>query len=223
MAEPSAAGRRDEERCLATPGDLVPDRGVDALLVPTPAGWGEVAVADLPATMSDHAHAEKKAALNALSLLSREPQRSDLARRMTRLAQEELGHLAAVLAHLRARGWVLAADRPDRYARALLGLRRGGGPAELVDRLLIAALIEARSWERLHLLAIALDARRVPDEGALAGFYHELAASEAGHYRLFVELARIECPGEDVDARLAVLAGAEAKIVLVLPHEARIH
>jgi tRNA 2-(methylsulfanyl)-N6-isopentenyladenosine37 hydroxylase len=203
--------------------DLVPDAHVDALLVPTPPGWAEVAMEDLRATMSDHAHAEKKAALNALSLLSREPQRTDLVRRMARLAQEELSHLDAVLAHLRARGWALAPDRPDRYAAALLELRRRT-PAEagLADRLLCAALIEARSWERLHLLGSALDGTPGAND-ALGSFYRDLAASEAGHYRLFVELARRECPREDVDARLAELSAAEAQIITGLPHEARIH
>lgn len=204
--------------------DLVPDEHVAALVVQTPAGWAEVAMSDLPATMSDHAHAEKKAALSALSLLSREPQRTDLARRMSRLAQEELSHLDAVLRRLRQRGWVLAPDRPDRYAGALLRLRRTGGAQALVDRLLCAALIEARSWERLHLLGDALSAPPA-DAGVseLGSFYRELAASEAGHYRLFVELARTECPGEDVEARLAELAGAEADIIRSLPHEPRIH
>jgi tRNA 2-(methylsulfanyl)-N6-isopentenyladenosine37 hydroxylase len=203
--------------------DLIPDEHVAALAVPTPPGWADVAVADLPATMSDHAHAEKKAALNALSLLSREPQRTEMARRMARLASEELSHLEAVLRHLRARGWTLAADRHDRYAAALLKLRRGGGHAELVDRLLIAALIEARSWERLHLLGRGLDAAEDPATAELGGFYRELAVSEAGHYRLFVELARAECPDEDVDGRLTQLAEAEAEIITGLPHEPRIH
>jgi tRNA 2-(methylsulfanyl)-N6-isopentenyladenosine37 hydroxylase len=204
--------------------DLVPDAHVDALLVPTPAGWGEVAVGDLRSTMSDHAHAEKKAALNALSLLSREPQRTELVRRMTRLAQEELSHLDAVLAHLRRRSWTLLPDRPDRYAVALLALRRSGpSAAALTDRLLCAALIEARSWERLHLLGAALEDADDDAVAPLGAFYRELAASEAGHYRLFVELARRECPEEDVVSRLAVLAEAEAEIILALPHEARIH
>ena len=196
---------------------LVPDERVDALRVATPPGWAEVAVADLPATMSDHAHAEKKAALSALALLSREPARTEMAARMTKLAREELRHLDQVLGHLRARGWTLAPDLPDRYAGALLKLRRQGGDAALVDRLLVAALIEARSWERLNLLGIALGS----DE--LGEFYRELARSEAGHYRLFVDLARTEVPGADVDGRLAELAEAEADIVLALPHAPRIH
>lgn len=195
---------------------LIPDERVGALLVPTPPGWAEVAVADLPSTMSDHAHAEKKAALAGLSLLSREPARSDLVAKMARLAREELRHLDQVLGHLGRLGWALQPDRPDRYAGALLRLRRGGGDAELVDRLLVAALIEARSWERLSLLGAALD-------GELAAFYTELARSEAGHYRLFVDLARSACPGAEVNGRLAELARAEADIITGLPHEARIH
>ena len=197
--------------------DLVPDARVDALRVATPPGWVEVAVADLQATMSDHAHAEKKAALSALSLLSREPQRTDLAARMTKLAREELRHLDQVLGHLRTRGWTLQPDLPDRYAGALVRLRRSGRDDGLVDRLLVAALIEARSWERLSLLGGALP----PDD--LGGFYAELARSEAGHYRLFVDLARAEVPAADVDARLGELADAEAEIILALPHQPRIH
>jgi tRNA 2-(methylsulfanyl)-N6-isopentenyladenosine37 hydroxylase len=194
----------------------VPDERVAALQVATPPGWTEVAVADLEGTMSDHAHAEKKAALSAMTLLSREPHRSDLVGKMAKLAREELRHLDQVLGHLRARGWTLRRDLPDRYAGALLKLRRSTGEEALVDRLLCAALIEARSWERLNLLGEALD-------GELGEFYAELARSEAGHYRLFVELAAAECPGQDVPARLAELAAAEAQIVRDLPHEPRIH
>ena len=196
--------------------DWVPDERVAALLTPTPPGWVEVALADLEGTMSDHAHAEKKAALSAMTLLSREPQRTDLVGRMAKLAREELRHLDQVLGHLRSRGWTLRRDLPDRYAARLLKLRRPSGEDAFVDRLLCGALIEARSWERLNLLGEALD-------GELGEFYTELARSEAGHYRLFVELAHQECPGYDVAARLTELAVVEADIVRDLPHQARIH
>lgn len=197
-----------------------PEHLPDVLGVATPPGWQEVALADLPATMSDHAHAEKKAALSALALLSREPGRTDLVDRMGKLALEELGHLDRVLAHLRRRHWTLAADRADRYANRLIALRRPSGEEALVDRLLVSALIEARSWERLHLLALALADTEQQD---LSAFYTELAHSEAGHYRLFVQLAEQECPEQDVLGRLGELAAAEAEIVAALPHEARIH
>lgn len=207
--------RRSSSAAVAT-SKWIPDERVAALRIATPPGWVEVALADLQGTMSDHAHAEKKAALSALSMLSREPQRTDLIAKMAKLAREELRHLDQVLGHLRRMGWTLRRDLPDRYAGQLLGLRRASGGAGLVDRLLCAALIEARSWERLNLLGEALD-------GELGDFYAELARSEAGHYRLFVELAHQECPGQDVDARLQELAVAEAGIVVALPHEARIH
>lgn len=200
----------------ASRADWVPDDRVAALRVATPPGWADVAVGDLAATMSDHAHAEKKAALAALSLLSREPERAGLVACMVRLAREELRHLDQVLGNLRDRGWALQRDLPDGYAGALLQHRRGRGEEALVDRLLCAALIEARSWERLNLLGEALD-------GRLGAFYAELARSEAGHYRLFVELARAECPDHDVDGRLEQLADVEAEIVAALPHQPRIH
>ena len=208
-------GSRSSSEAVAT-SHWVPDDRVAALRVATPPGWVEVALADLEGTMSDHAHAEKKAALSGLAMLSREPQRTDLAAKMAKLAREELRHLDQVLGHLRRLGWTLRRDLPDRYAAQLLKLRRSSGSAALADRLLCSALIEARSWERLNLLGEAL-------EGELGDFYAELARSEAGHYRLFVELTRQECPDDDVDARLEQLADAEAQIVLDLPHEARIH
>ena len=200
---------------------LIPDERVEALQVATPPGWESVALADLASTMSDHAHAEKKAALSALSMLNREPEREELVFRMAKLAREEIRHLDQVLGHMRDRGWSLRPDRPDRYARALIALRRGGSEqAALCDRLLVAALIEARSWERLNLLGLALEA---DGQHALADFYGELARSEAGHYRVFVDLAASECPDEDVEGRLRDLATTEAAIVADLPHEPRIH
>jgi tRNA 2-(methylsulfanyl)-N6-isopentenyladenosine37 hydroxylase len=203
---------------------LIPDERVEALRIATPPGWEAVALADLRSTMSDHAHAEKKAALSALSLLNAEPGRDDLVVKMAKLAREEIRHLDQVIGHLRARGWALAPDRADRFATRLLAERRkggdGGAQAALCDRLLISALIEARSWERLNLLGLAL---AEAGEDGLADFYVELARSEAGHYRVFVELAAAECPDEDVDGRLAELAVVEADVIAALPHEARIH
>jgi tRNA-(ms[2]io[6]A)-hydroxylase len=109
----------------------------------------------------------------------------------------------------------LAPDAGDPYARALVRLVRGG-PAALVDRLLVSALIEARSHERLHLLAEALPDARLRD------LYRRLAGAEAGHERLFVELALRE-GGAGARARLAELARAEAEIVAALPLRPRIH
>jgi tRNA-(ms[2]io[6]A)-hydroxylase len=178
--------------------------------------WLEVAVADLDATLADHAHCEKKAAASALKLVADHPDAPELVRALARLAQEELQHFLAVVAELTRRGRALGSDEGDPYARALLGLVRSG-PHRLLDRLLVAALIEARSCERLALLAGALEHPRLRE------LYRRLARSEAGHERLFVDLARRHGAGADVDARLDALARAEARIVAALPLAARIH
>ena len=176
--------------------------------------WAPVAVAGLDRTLADHAHCEKKAAASALKLVADHPELPDLVRSLARLAQEELQHFLAVLAEMGRRGIPLPADEGDPYARALVRLVRGGDAA-LLDRLLVSALIEARSHERLALLAGAL-----PDP-RLRGLYARLAQAEAGHERLFVDLARRH--GRDADARLAALAGEEARIVAGLPLLPRIH
>ncbi len=177
--------------------------------------WTAVAVADLDRTLADHAHCEKKAAASALKLVADHPDRPDLVRALAKLAQEELQHFLAVLAEMGRRGIPLASDEGDPYARALVRLVRGGDAA-LVDRLLVSALIEARSCERLLLLSQALPDPRLRD------LYARFAQSEAGHERLFVDLARRHGGGA-VAARLDALAEAEARIVSELPILPRIH
>jgi tRNA-(ms[2]io[6]A)-hydroxylase len=178
--------------------------------------WVSIAVGDLRSTLSDHAHCEKKAAASAVKLVADHPDRPDLVRALAKLAQEEMGHFLAVLAEMAYLGAVLGPDGGDPYAQALLRLVRGGA-GRLVDRLLVAALIEARSCERLALLAGALEAPRLRE------LYARLAQSEAGHERLFVDLARTSGAGEEVDRRLEALADAEARIVAALPLAPRIH
>jgi tRNA-(ms[2]io[6]A)-hydroxylase len=174
-----------------------------------------VAVEGLASTLADHAHCEKKAAASALKLVADHPDRPELVRSLARLAQEELSHLLAVLAEMARLGVAPTPDTGDPYAQALLRLVRGGAAA-LVDRLLVSALIEARSCERLLLLAGAL-----PDP-RLRELYARLGQSEGGHERLFVDLAVRE-GGEAARARLEVLAAEEARIVAGLPLLPRIH
>jgi tRNA-(ms[2]io[6]A)-hydroxylase len=183
---------------------------------PTDPRWLPIAAADVRSTLSDHAHCEKKAAASAVKLVADHPDRPELVRALAKLAQEELGHFLAVLAELAHLGAALGPDAGDPYAQALFRLVRGGA-GRLVDRLLVAALIEARSCERLALLAGALEAPRLRE------LYARLAQSEAGHERLFVALARRHAGGEDVDRRLDALAAEEARVVAALPLAARIH
>jgi tRNA-(ms[2]io[6]A)-hydroxylase len=178
--------------------------------------WAAVALSDLDRTLGDHAHCEKKAMASALKLVAEHPERPELVRGLARLAQEESQHFLAVLNELQRRGVALPPDEGDPYAQALLALVRGG-TGRLLDRLLVAALIEARSCERLRLLGEALSDPRLRE------LYLRLARSEAGHETLFVDLARRACGEREAEARLAELAAAEARIVADLPLLPRIH
>jgi tRNA-(ms[2]io[6]A)-hydroxylase len=165
----------------------------------------------------DHAHCEKKAAAAALSLVSAYPGHSDLVRRCIRLAQEELRHFQQVHEFVLKRDLTLGKDLGDPYAQQLQKLVRSGGKDRLTDRLLVCSLIEARSCERLELLATGLS------DPELSGFYKALASAEAGHFKLFVDLAKLYDDPSEVEARFQELAREEADIVARLPLEPRIH
>ena len=178
--------------------------------------WTAVALGDLDATLGDHAHCEKKAAASAIKLVADHPDRPRMVRSLAKLAQEEQHHFLAVLNELARRGAALPPDHGDPYAQQLFRLVRSGAH-RLVDRLLVGALIEARSCERLEMLGAALP------PGPLRDLYARLAQSEAGHERLFLDLAE-ECAGADAAReRLHVLAVAEARIVAARPLLPRIH
>jgi len=181
----------------------------------TDPAWIEVALSDLDATLGDHAHCEKKAAASALKLVAEHPGRPLLVGRLARLAQEELKHFLDVLNELQRRGGALPRDVGDPYVQGLLRLVSGGA-GRLVDQLLVFALVEARSLERMQLLG-----ERLPEE-RLRELYRRLSRSEAGHEALFVELA-VDAGGEAARARLAELAGAEARLVAGLPLRPRMH
>jgi tRNA-(ms[2]io[6]A)-hydroxylase len=182
-------------------------------------------VRDLDGVLVDHAHCEMKAATNALSLAVRHPGDLGLVRALTRLAEEELDHFRRVVDVLEARGLALGVPPVDDYAadlrRAASRLRTPEIPLA-VDRLLVSALIEARSCERFKLLLEVLPPD-VPHD--LAAFYRELFEAEARHYRTYVDLAtwaaraggiREDVAPSVVDRRLATLADEEAAIVRAL-------
>ncbi len=181
----------------------------------TDSAWATAAVKDLDAVLVDHAHCEMKAATNALSLVVRHSSDLGLVRALTTLAREELDHFQRVVDFLEARGLRLGAPPVDDYAadlrRAMNTLPASDLPL-VVDRLLVGALIEARSCERFKLLIQALPESCPAD---LRAFYDELFACEARHYRQYVDLA-LGAAGplaDQVEGRLGLLAEAEARIV----------
>ncbi|MFN2549772.1 MAG: tRNA-(ms[2]io[6]A)-hydroxylase [Myxococcales bacterium] len=185
------------------------------LLVATTRAWMTQAVERFDEVLVDHAHCEKKAAAHALSMLAAFPSTPGLARAMARLAREEAGHLGQVLALLEKRGLPLGRDPGDPYAQALQACVRQPARERLLDRLLVSALIEMRSEERLRLLSENLR------DAELRAFYARLAASEEGHGELFVRLARKSFPV--LDERLAELLRVEARLIRELPVRPAIH
>lgn len=183
----------------------------------TDPSWLPNALAHFDQVLIDHAHCEKKAAANALSMLQAYPELPELPMQMARLAREESAHLAKVLALMAERGLVLSKDPGDPYAQRLQTLIRTPRDERRLDRLLVAAVIEARSCERLALLAEGLT------EPGLQRFYRELAQSEDGHQSLFYRLA-VNAQGETAArARLDVILDEEARIIRDIGVRAAIH
>jgi tRNA-(ms[2]io[6]A)-hydroxylase len=185
-------------------------------LAPTDPRWLGVALADLDAVHRDHLHCERKAAQSALSLVRSYPERVELVAAVARLAHEETAHVVQVAQLLARRGARPAYDLGDDYAAGLRELVRKQEPARLLDRLLVFALIEGRSAERLALLGGA-----IPDE-ATAALYTALASAEDRHRDTFLELAAAIAP-DAWRARLDELCAREAEIVAKLPLRPRIH
>lgn len=184
----------------------------------TPAEWARAVLADPVALLIDHAFLEKKAATNAMDLLTQWP--SDWVEgwveTMTAVARDETAHLHRVVRLLLARGGRLERIHKNPYANALRQLVRKGEREEVLDRLLVSAIIEARSCERFAVLAAEAD-------GELAAFYRALFASELGHYKVFLRLARKFAKKADVDGRWREMLDEEARILAAQPPGPRIH
>jgi tRNA 2-(methylsulfanyl)-N6-isopentenyladenosine37 hydroxylase len=189
------------------------------LRVPSDPRWLPLALERFDEVLVDHAHCEKKAAANALSMIQVYPDLPGLPAQMARLAREESAHLARVLELMAARGLTLNRDAGDPYAQGLQKAVRTSHEGRKVDRLLVAAVIEARSCERLSLLAEGLE------DASLRRFYAELAQSEDGHQSLFYRLAVTAAGGDEagVLARLEELLVLEADVLQRIGVRAAIH
>ena len=188
----------------------------------TPASWAAAVLARLLELLNDHAHLEKKAAANALELLNRWPEPrppENWVAAMTAVARDEVEHLAVVCRLLARRGGRLTKSHANPYAAALHALvRKGRGAEELVDRLMISSLIEARSCERFKLLGDA-----VKDDRELQKLYRGLWASEHGHYRTFLQLAEEILPETQVARRWGEMLEEEARIIRQQAEGPRMH
>jgi len=181
--------------------------------------WVEIVEANIPEILTDHAWCEQKAASNAISIVVHFPEFPDLVRAMNELAQEELTHFMQVHQIINNRGFTLGKERKDPYVNDLAKFIRKGGAryTVLLDRLLLAAMIEARSCERFRLLS-----EKISDP-ELAKFYKDLMISEANHYTLFIAFARKYAQGQDVDKRWEEMLEYEASIMKSYGKKETIH
>jgi tRNA 2-(methylsulfanyl)-N6-isopentenyladenosine37 hydroxylase len=173
------------------------DKFTLGLELPTDPRWTDFAQHNLKDILIDHAYCEQKAASSCISLIVQYPEREKLVEALTPVVAEEWSHFERVLAELKKRGFSLGPQRRDEYVLALDKFMKRGDSRErqLVEKLLMNALIEARSCERFKILW-----KNIPDKD-LSEFYHELMISEAGHYRNFLQLAKEYLPEEVVMKR----------------------
>ncbi|MCO6460270.1 MAG: tRNA-(ms[2]io[6]A)-hydroxylase [Saprospiraceae bacterium] len=174
--------------------------------------WADLTAISIEAILTDHAYCEQKAALSMISLIQQYPEENRLVEELAPVVTEEWGHFRSVLAMLKKRNLQLGAQRRDEYVHLLKKFEKHGGSKNqrLVEKLLICALIEARSCERFRILSL-----HHPDE-ELKTFYHKFMVSEAGHYRMFIDLANEYGEREQVKSRWNQYLEYEAGIMTEL-------
>ena len=183
------------------------------LKLPTDPRWVNLAEMDLAEILTDHAYCEQKAATACITLIQAYPERMELVEELAPIVTEEWGHFRLVLAELKKRDLRLGRQRKDEYVHQLLDFQRKGLPKEesLLERLLVCALIEARSCERFRLLSLHCA------DTTLRGWYHQFMVAEAGHYRLFLGLADLYFGKEKVLRRWQEYLHYEAMVMQNLP------
>jgi len=187
------------------------------VLVNTPSAWVKVVLEDFDAFLLDHANCERKASAMAMSFIVKYPDRHALIPDLIDLAREEIEHFKEVYEVCAARGLTLKKDTPDLYVKQLLDAARHGRDERLIDRMLIASVIECRGAERFGLLA-----RELEDE-TMRNFYARLWKAELKHGHLFVHLLLKEFDEQLVYPRLHELLELEAKIVTELEFRPALH
>lgn len=167
------------------------------LKLPTDPRWVDLAEKSLEDILTDHAYCEQKAATYCISLIQQFPEKIEMVEELAPIVTEEWGHFRMVLRELKKRDLQLGMQRKDEYVNQLMAFQKKGGSREdrLLERLLTCALIEARSCERFRLLSLHIA------EDELKEFYHQFMVAEAGHYRLFIDLAEKYAGKEKARAR----------------------
>ncbi|MCF8451357.1 MAG: tRNA-(ms[2]io[6]A)-hydroxylase [Taibaiella sp.] len=190
------------------------------LKMPTDPRWTDLASMSLKEILTDHAFCEQKAATQCISLIQLYPNREELVTALSPIVTEEWGHFRMVWAEMQKRGYVLGKQRKDEYVNLLLQHepKQVPGDDRLMHKLLLCALIEARSCERFRLLSEGLE-----DE-AMRKFYYKFMVSEAGHYRLFLDLANAYFDADKVKAAWQWWLDVETQVLLALtPRGDRMH
>ena len=179
------------------------------LVLPTDPRWTDIANKNIHEILVDHAYCEQKAASSGISIIVQYPEKERLVEVLTAIVAEEWSHFERVLLELKKRGMKLGKQRRDEYVVKLNTIIIQGGSREhqVVEKLLINALIEARSCERFRLLW-----KEISDPG-LSEFYYELMVSEAGHYKTFLSLAKEFMDPEVVEARWREILAQESEII----------
>lgn len=171
--------------------------------------WVNIVESNISEILTDHAWCEQKAASNAIYIIINNSEKEDLVTEMLKIAKEEIEHFQLVHEIIKQRGLELGRERKDDYVGDLIKFMKKDGSRNdaLIERLLFAAMIEARSCERFRVLSTNIDDKE------LAQFYHDLMVSEANHYTTFLGFARKYSEKVDVDKRWKEWLDYEATIM----------
>jgi tRNA-(ms[2]io[6]A)-hydroxylase len=189
------------------------------LKLPTDPRWVNIVESNLEEILTDHAWCEQKAASNAITIITYNPELTDLVADLLDLVKEEISHFEMVFNIIKERGYTLGRERKDSYVNELYQFMQKGGSrnASFVDRMLFSAMIEARSCERFKVLSENIK------DAELSKFYYDLMASEAGHYTTFISYARKYGKEVDVDKRWKEWLEHEAKVIANYGKQETVH
>ena len=179
--------------------------------------WVKVILENFDAFLIDHASCERKAMAYAMSVVVKYPDRTEIIPELLQVAQDELDHFRDVLELMDQRNLQMSPDEPDPYVNQLIKVCRHGRDERLLDRLLVASVVETRGAERFRIIAEALD------DPQLKEFYRDLWATEARHGDVFKKMALNYFDETEIESRNEEIIQAEAKIIAGLEWRPSLH